>query len=54
MKAMNRKSKRMAEFRSRIAENNLLNRFIRDIEREEPMDRELLQTIPVLIPVRNR
>ncbi|WP_157493757.1 hypothetical protein [Draconibacterium sediminis] len=52
MKVSNRKSRK--EFRNLIKRNNLMNRFIRDIEREEPLEFDTMQTMMVYQPVRVR
>lgn len=38
MKTRKRSKKRISRARARIMENNLMKRFIREIEREEPLD----------------
>ncbi len=52
MKASKRKNRK--EFVNTIKRNNLMNRFIREIEREEPLEFESLQTMLVYQPVRVR
>ncbi|WP_297097328.1 hypothetical protein [uncultured Draconibacterium sp.] len=52
MKIRNRKNRR--EFRNTIKRNNLMTRFIREIEREEPLEFDTMQTMLVYQPVRVR
>ena len=42
---MKRKRNRIAEIKSAVMQNILMNRFIHEIEREEPLESELLQTM---------
>ncbi len=51
MKTGRRKRKNRKEFKLNIRHNNLMNRFIREIEREEPLEIESLQTMLVYQPV---
>ncbi|WP_321372057.1 hypothetical protein [uncultured Draconibacterium sp.] len=51
MKTRRRKRKNRKEFKLNIRQNNLMNRFIREIEREEPLEFESLQTMLVYQPV---
>lgn len=46
--------KRKIEFRQKITKNNLMQRFIREIEREELLDAQTLETMLVFQPVKNR
>jgi hypothetical protein len=46
--------KRKIEFRQKIMKNNLMQRFIREIEREELLDAQTLNTLLVFHPVRNK
>jgi hypothetical protein len=50
----NGKKKRIAELKIKISEKNLMNRFIRQIEMEEPMEQEIMQMMlgVQLVPVR--
>ncbi|MDX8341082.1 hypothetical protein SLH46_17925 [Draconibacterium sp. IB214405] len=52
MKASKRNNRR--EFINTIKRNNLMTRFIREIEREEPLEQESLQTMLVYQPIRVR
>ena len=49
MKVSNRKNRR--EFKNAIKRNNLMKRFIREIEREEPLEFDTMQTMLVYQPV---
>ena len=51
MKTRIRKKRNRKEFKLNIRRNNLMNRFIREIEREEPLEFESLQTMLVYRPV---
>ncbi len=51
MKTGRRKRKNRKEFKLNIRHNNLMNRFIREIEREEPLEFESLQTMLVYQPM---
>nr|WP_321355395.1 hypothetical protein [uncultured Draconibacterium sp.] len=51
MKTRRRKKRNHKEFKLNIRRNNLMNRFIREIEREEPLEFESLQTMLVYRPV---
>lgn len=51
---MKNKKERILAAKNAIKQHILMNRFLRDIEREEPLDQEILQTLPIRIPVRNR
>lgn len=46
--------KRKIEFRQKIMKNNLMQRFIREIEREELLDEQTLETMLVFQPVKNK
>ncbi len=37
--------RRKQAFKEKILKNNLMNRFIREIEREAPLDKYILQTM---------
>ena len=52
MKVMNRKKR--SELRKSILENNLMMRFIREIEREEQLDSPIMETMLVYQPIRIR
>lgn len=54
MKTGRRKRRNRKEFKLNIRYNNLMNRFIREIEREEPLELDTLQTMLVYQPVRVR
>jgi len=38
----------------KILQNNLMKRFIFDIQREDPLDAQMLEIIPVFVPVKVR
>jgi ribosomal protein L10 len=54
LKAETMTRKRKIEFRQKIMKNNLMQRFIREIEREELLDAQTLNTLLVFHPVRNK
>lgn len=54
MKTRKRKRRNRKEFKLNIRYNNLMNRFIREIEREEPLEFDTMQTMLVYQPVRVR
>jgi hypothetical protein len=41
----NQKRKRIAILKETIRQNNLMNRFIYEIEREEPLEKDVLSTM---------
>ena len=41
----NHKKNRIAKFKESIRQNNLMNRFIFEIEREEPLEKDVLNTM---------
>jgi len=41
MKTVKRKKRRRVVLKGRTLRNNLMNRFIHEIEREEPLDRDI-------------
>ncbi len=47
MKKGKRKKRRSDVFKTTMMRNNLMNRFIHEIEREEPLEREILNTMLV-------
>lgn len=48
---MKRKRKKRDVLKATVLKNNLMNRFIREIEREEPLDSDTLKTMLALQPV---
>lgn len=52
MKAMNRKKR--DDIKNTILKNNLMMRFLREIEREEQLDSQVLETMLAYQPVRIR
>jgi hypothetical protein len=54
MKTIKQRKKRNTEFKENIVRNNLMKRFIREIEREDPIDNHILETILAYQPVRVR
>ena len=51
MKKMKLRKKRNTEFKENIMRNNLMQRFIREIEREDALDKRILQTMLAYQPV---
>ena len=49
-----RKRRKVAEIRAAVMQNNLMKRFIYEIEREEPLDDLSLHTILAYEPIRVR
>ena len=52
MKTTKDRRKRTTRFKDKIMQNNLMQRFIREIEREEPLDIQTLETMLVFQPVK--
>ena len=50
----NRKRRKVAEIRSAVRKNNLMKRFIYEIEREEPLDDISLRTMLAYQPINVR
>lgn len=48
-----KKKRRTTELKERVLRNNLMQRFIREIEREEPLDSRTLQTMLITQPASN-
>ncbi|GEM_PF-949372 len=45
MKTRKQKKGRIARFKEAVVQKNLMNRFIRQIELEEPLEQEIMQTM---------
>ena len=45
MKTKNKKKSRIARIKETVTQKNLMNRFIRQIEMEEPLEQEIMQTM---------
>ena len=52
MKTM--KQRRISEIKAIIMKKNLMNRFIHEIEREEPLENDLMNTMLAYQPIRVR
>jgi len=49
-----KKRRRFSKTKEKVLQHNLMKRFLFDIQREDPLDPQILETMPVFVPIKMR